>query len=116
MFEDLRTYPSAIAKVQTQILRLDGKIRKAQQELDGYTTDIEQAIATDPDLKNDQQRKAKRLELMRDSKYVVLADALADAVDRRTRLEIELQRHRNEFSVRKLEYRDHIASKEAAVA
>jgi len=116
MFEDLRDYPSTIAKIQLQILRLDRKIRTAQQDLDGYTADIEQAIATDPELKNDQQRKAKRLELMRDTKYTMLVNALADGIERRTRLEIELQLQRSEFSVRKLEYRDHIASKEAAAA
>jgi hypothetical protein len=116
MFEDLRTYPKGIAKVQLQILRLDRRTRKAQQQLDGFTADIEQAIANDPDLKNDQQRKAKRLELMQDSKYSTLAEALAEASERRTRLEINLQLQRNEFAVRKLEYRDYIASKEAAIA
>lgn len=116
MFEDLRAYPQAIAKVQQQILRLDAKICKAQQQLDQLTAVIEQTIANDPELKNDQQRKAKRLELMHNPEYTVLVDALAEATERKTRLEIELQLQRNEFSVRKLEYRDYIASKEAAIA
>lgn len=116
MFEDLRDYPQAIHDLQMKIWRLDSKIVQAQRDLDIYTANIEQAIATDPELKNDQQRKAKRLELMQDSKYVVLSDALTDGTRRRSKLEIELQLKRNEFSVRKLEYRDHIATKEVAAA
>lgn len=116
MFEDLRDYPHEIHKVQLQILRLDRKIRKAQQELDRLTAAIEQAIASDPELKNDQQRKAKRLELMQAPDYTVLTEALTEASERKTRLEIDLQLKRNEFAVRKLEFRDYIASKEAAIA
>lgn len=116
MFDDLLTYPKDIAAVQTRILRLDRKIRKTQQEIDGLTAGIEQAIAYDPELKNDQQRRAKRLELLQAAEYVTLTDAVAEATDRKTRLEIDLQCLRNEFSILKLQFRDYIASKEAAVA
>lgn len=116
MFDDLIQYPKDIAQIQSRILRLDRRIRKAQKQLDQLTADIELAIANNPDLKNDQQRRAKRLELMQAPEFVVLADAVAEGTDRRTRLEIQLGLLRNEFSVLKLQFRDHIASKEAAIA
>ncbi len=114
MFDDLIQYPKDIAQIQSRILRLDRRIRKAQKQLDQLTADIELAIANNLDLKNDQQRRAKRLELMQAPEFVVLAEAVAEGADRRTRLEIQLGLLRNEFSVLKLQFRDHIASKEAA--
>jgi predicted metalloenzyme YecM len=112
MFDDLMEYPRDIAKLQSRILRLDRRIRKAQKELEQMTADIEIAIANDTDLKNDQQRKAKRLELMRKPEYVSLSDAVVEGLDRKTRFEIQVGLLRNEFSVLKLQFRDHIASKE----
>jgi hypothetical protein len=112
----LLKYPQEIAQVQRCILRLDRRARKVRQALDRKTAQIEQAIAVDPDLKNDQQRKAKRFELSEADDYRVLVETVTDYQDRRMQLEIQLQLLRDEFSVLKLQYRDAIASKEAAVA
>jgi hypothetical protein len=112
----LLKYPQEIAQVHRCILRLDRRARKVRQALDRKTAQIEQAIAVDPDLKNDQQRKAKRFELSEADDYRVLVETVADYQDRRTQLEIQLQLLRDEFSVLKLQYRDAIASKELSVA
>jgi hypothetical protein len=114
MFEQLINYPKDIADVQKCIVRLDRRIRKAQRLLDTRNYEIEQAIADDTDLKNDQQRRAKRLAHTQDPEYIALSEAVADATDRKTRLEIQLGQLRNEFSILKLQYRDEIVSKEVA--
>jgi predicted metalloenzyme YecM len=116
MFSQLIEYPKDIADVQKRAMRLDRRIRKTQRLLDARNYEIEQAIADHPELKNDQQRRAKRLEQMQDPEYIALSEAIADATDRKTRLEIDLGQLRNEFSILKLQYRDEIVSKEVAIA
>lgn len=106
---NLRDYPSAIASAERQLLRLNRKIRKAQTRLEQLSAQIEITIATDPDLRNDQQRKAKRLELFSDRDYLNTQTILNTHYDRRCALEINLQLLRNQFSVAKLEMRHEIA-------
>jgi peptidoglycan hydrolase CwlO-like protein len=50
---ELNEYPTAIAKVQKQIFRVERKVRYAQAEVDRLTADIEKAIAFDSELKNE---------------------------------------------------------------
>lgn len=114
--EILFDYPQRIARVQHTLLRLDRRARKVQRALDCKTAEIEWAIAQDTELRNDQQRRARRLELTADLAYGALAETVMEYQDRRTRLEIQLQLLRDEFAVLKLRYRDEIASKEIASA
>ncbi|NJK28781.1 MAG: hypothetical protein HC940_00855 [Acaryochloris sp. SU_5_25] len=110
---NLRDYPSAIASAERQLLRLNRKIRKTQTHLEQLSAEIEIAIATDPDLRNDQQRKAKRLELFSGNRdYLNTQTILNTYSDRRCALEINLQLLRNQFSVAKLEMRHAIARQE----
>lgn len=111
---NINQYPNAIATVQRQRARLETRIRKAQYSLNDYLTKVEIAIAFDGELKNDAQRKAKRLELLQAQEYILLRDALDEATNRQVKLEIELELLRNQFAVLKLELREAIANREAA--
>ncbi|MGC8711728.1 MAG: hypothetical protein ACP5RH_04995, partial [Leptodesmis sp.] len=62
-------YPAEIAEKQRQLLRIEQHIRRLQEIVNGLTAEIDTAIAFDSDLKNDAQRKAKRLELMSTAEY-----------------------------------------------
>jgi hypothetical protein len=106
---NLRNYPTAIAKLERKLHRLDVEIRHHQNWVERLTTQIERAIATDPELKNDQQRKARRLELTEQAEYVQAIDALQTAQDGRTLLSIDLQLLRDHFRVALLETRQAVA-------
>ena len=83
--------------------RLNGKsqieqdLRKAKVELTGledsldlYKFEVEKAIADDATLKNDNQRKAKRLELQNKPDYSQMVANILKAKDKINHLEIEL--------------------------
>jgi multidrug resistance efflux pump len=113
---NLADYPLAIAKLERRILKTSKCIRRCQTHLEQLSVMIEQAIATDLDLKNEQQRKAKRLELLSTSDYQSAQRVLQTYGDRRAALEINLTLLKNRFSVAKLEQRAAIAQMEAIAA
>jgi hypothetical protein len=106
---NLRNYPTAIAKLERKLHRLDVEIRHHQNATERLTAQIERIIATDPDLRNDQHRKARRSELMEQEDYTQALDALQAAQDERTLLRIDLQLLRDHFRVALLETRQAVA-------
>lgn len=108
-------YPAEIAEKQRQLLRSEQHIRRLQDILNRLTAEIDTAIAFDSDLKNDAQRKAKRLELMRTSDYRRAIANLQIAQDEQAELEIDLNLLRNQFSVLKLQLRETIAARELQI-
>jgi hypothetical protein len=108
-------YPVAIAEKQRQLLQTDQHIRRLQDILNRLTAEIDTEIAFDVELKNDAQRKAKRLELMSSSDYRRAVTNLQIAQDNRAEIEIDLSLLRNQFSVLKLELREAIATRELQV-
>jgi hypothetical protein len=108
----LSDYPVAIAQQQRLLLQAEQHIRRLQDVLNHITAGIDMAIAFDTDLKNDAQRKARRLELMADSEYRKSLANLLIAQDKRTEVEIDLNLLRNQFSALKLEMREAITSRE----
>jgi hypothetical protein len=80
--------------------------------LNRHTAEIDTAIAFDTELRNDAQRKAKRMELMNTAEYRKAVAILQMAQDERAEIEIDLSLLRNQFSVLKLEKRDAIATRE----
>lgn len=111
----LQAYPEAIAQLQRKLLKVDQRIRQLSESVTILMAAIERQIAFDAALKNDSQRKARRVELMEsDSDYISATIALKAAQDRRESLLIELQLLRNQFSVLKLDLREAIANKELA--
>ena len=78
--------------------------------IDLYKLDIEKAIASDDTLKNDTQRKAKRLELQLKADYNQMISDILKSKDKISNLEIELNLANNRFSVAKLRSRFEIAN------
>lgn len=105
-------YPAEIAEKQRQLLRIEQHIRRLQEIVNGITAEIDTAIAFDNDLKNDAQRKAKRLELMSMAEYRKAVANLLMAQDERAEIEIDANLLRNQFSVLKLQLREAIAARE----
>ena len=70
-------------------------------------------IASNKELKNEQQRKTKRLELKQEPDYLQVKAALTEATEKRDREVIQLNLLRNQFSVAKLEARQAIANLES---
>ncbi|HEY9660922.1 MAG TPA: hypothetical protein V6C65_20905, partial [Allocoleopsis sp.] len=108
----LLDYPAAIAEQQRKVLQADQRIRRLQDVVNHLTAEIDTAIAFDASLKNDAQRKAKRLELMSAVEYRTAVANLQIAQDQRAELDIDLALLRNQLSVLKLEKREAITMRE----
>ena len=113
----LSDYPTAIAKLQRQILELDQEIITLSESVSLFASLIDKAIAFDTSLKNEAQRKATKLERQQDDPdYYEASTALKEAKRKRDQLGIELDLLRSQFSVAKLEARSAIVHLEAQVA
>ncbi len=111
----LLDYPAAIAHKQRELLRTEQHVRRLQDVLNRLTAEIDTTIAFDTELRNDAQRKAKRLEMMKAADYRKAVVNLQIAQDQHAELEIDLNLLRNQFSVLKLELRESLASREMQI-
>jgi len=113
----LSDYPSAIATLQTRILSAAAQVRQHKESVAFQLNAIDRAIAFDESLKNEQQRKAKRSQLIEtDMDYLVSVRGQRQAEECLAKLEIELEQKRSEFSVLKLQKREAIAKIELQTA
>lgn len=107
---NLKDYPAAIANQQNQILNMRRDLRMAEDSHKTMLTEVKAAIASNPGLKNETQRKAAELGLLQSdadfqqNQRILLE--LKDAIDREA---IVLELLLNEFSVLKLERREQVA-------
>jgi hypothetical protein len=108
---------SHLDNLVNEIYSIEQDLRKAKIELTGledsldlYKFEVEKAIASDDTLKNDNQRKAKRLELQNKPDYSQMITSIVKAKDKINHLEIELNLSNNRFSVAKLRSRHEIAN------
>jgi hypothetical protein len=108
----LSQYPTAIADVQKQILVQEQRIRQLKYQLVEFDLKIEQAIADDPQLKNEQLRDAKRLGWKNAQKYRDIVAQKEEAEDQLKTLKIQLEQLKAYFEVEKLLLRERIASME----
>jgi predicted nucleic acid-binding Zn-ribbon protein len=109
----LTRYVAEIANKRTEQLQLERQIRELQSALDAQTLQIDIQIAWDSELKNDNQRKAKRSHMMSAKEFQDLSTQLHAAADRHKELEIEIEQIRSTLSIRKLEMRLRIAAAES---
>lgn len=110
----LSDYPEKIANLQRQILNLDQKLISLVESVRIFEAEIDKAIAFDSSLKNEIQRKTKRIELQQsDSDYYQASRILKQSKEKRELLAIELELARNVFGLLKLEKREAIAHLEA---
>ena len=110
---NLNQFPLKIAEAETQILGLYRQVTIYKEQLSFMDGEIETAIALNKELKNEQQRKTKRLELKQEPDYLQAKAALTEATEKRDKAVIQLNLLRNQFSVAKLETRQAIANLEA---
>ena len=109
----LNQFPLNISKVETKILNLNCTVTIHKEQLSFMDAEIEIAIATSENLKNEQQRKAERIKLKQLPDYLQTKSTLAEVTEKRDKALIELNLLRNQFSVAKLEFRANIANLEA---
>jgi hypothetical protein len=113
----LSEYPEVIARLQYQILDLDQLIISLAESVKIFEAEIDKQIAFDSNLKNDAQRKARRIELQQtDGDYYTASRQLLETKSKRDLLQIQLELVKNQFSVLKLEKREAIARAEAMAA
>ncbi len=109
----LNQFPLKIAEAETKVLNLDRQVTIYKEQLSFMDGEIETAIALNKELKNEQQRKTKRLELKQEPDYLQAKASLTEATEKRDREVIQLNLLRNQFSVAKLEARQAIANLES---
>lgn len=112
---DLNQYPELIAAAERKLLENSQDLRVAQQTFDSLMAEIDLAIAQDPDLKNEAQRKAMKAQILTDPTSRSALDSVQAVQDRRAELQIQLNLLNNQFAVAKIEARDQIAQKMLAV-
>lgn len=109
----LKDYPTAIAQAAKTTQRLEANVWDAKNALAALDWQIEQAIAHDPDLKNDQQRRARRLEQQNTASYLKAREAVRKAEAKLEAAQIELTYLRDTFRIEILETRERIARLES---
>ena len=109
----LKEYPVRIAEAEKQIQKLETSRNQFKEVLLYMDADIEAAIAFDKELKNEQQRRTKRLSLRQSPDYLQAKLSLSRSGEEYTDSVIQLNLLKNQFSVAKLEARLTIANLEA---
>lgn len=108
----LAEYPELIARAHFELLKTEQAARDFQAALDQVVAKIKLEIAFDPGLKNEQQREARKLELMQGSEVGAIVSSLNACKDEQARKAIELELLRNQFAVAKIAERRAIAQLE----
>jgi hypothetical protein len=112
----LNKYPKLIANLAEDIATIDHKLTQERAQLANAMNQIQAAIAFDPELKNDAQRKARQNELTdptADSGYARQLCQVQELENDRDFKTIRLQLHRDTFRLHCLEARERIARLEA---
>ena len=106
----LAQFPEELKRTAEGLIANEIDIRDRQAEVDQLAVEIELAIAQDTSLKNEQQRKTKRFELMQADTYEAAVFILQQAQDNQQRLKVKRQYLADQFAVAKLMAQEHIAS------
>lgn len=110
---NLNLFPPTIAELERSLLKQNQVVRELKDRLDIYDWQLDMSIAFDPELKNDLQRRVKRLELTVDDEvYQKMINELCKAIEAVRLVEIDLDLTKNQFTVVKLETRERIARME----
>ncbi|NDJ19728.1 hypothetical protein [Myxacorys almedinensis] len=112
----LNQYPAAIAQAAHHVNELDLNIAEIRQHLARLEGNADLVVAFETALKNDNQRKARRFEVLQvNQEYAHAVDALNRASTEKANALAHLEHLRNEFSVAKLEARLSIAQQLAGL-
>ena len=106
----IEEYPAAIAFIEREIFSLNQKREIYLQKERKLVLPIESAVISDPTLKNEQQRKIKREEVMQEDETLSYCRADIKEIDNKITIKkIKLDKIRNEFTVKKLLLREKIS-------
>lgn len=106
----LSDYPVAIARTSQTIAELNYELSALRQVISAFEARAEMIVASDSNLKNDTQRKARRFELLQvNQEYQNAQELSAKLLTEKTNAVAHLEYLRNQFSVAKLEARLMIA-------
>jgi hypothetical protein len=102
----LDQYPSAIAQASHHVNELEQNLGEIRQHIARLEGNADMVVAFETALKNDNQRKARRFEVLQvNQEYQRAMDSLNRATTEKAHALAQLERLRNEFSVAKLEAR-----------
>lgn len=108
----LSQYPSAIVLAAQSVNELEYQMAEVRQHIARLEGNAEMVVAFETALKNDNQRKARRFEVLQvNQEYQRALDALNRISTEKANALARLEHLRNEFSVAKLETRLTIAQK-----
>ena len=106
----LNHYPAEIAQAAQRVNELDSQTMAVQQHINRLEGNADRLAAFEPDLKNDNQRRARRFEvLLTSQEYQKAMDTLMRLTSDKANAIAQLEYLRNLFSVAKLEARLAIA-------
>ncbi|MBV8884996.1 MAG: hypothetical protein JO235_13515 [Chroococcidiopsidaceae cyanobacterium CP_BM_RX_35] len=106
----LNHYPTAIAQAAQRVNEIDVSQLAVQQVIHRMEGHADRVAAFEPELKNDNQRKARRFEvLLTDQEYQKAVDTAMRLAGEKANALAHLEYLRNQFSVAKLEARLAIA-------
>ena len=100
---ELIDYPEMIAEQTRKTLEVDRRMRQLQAEIDSSLHAVSGQVAFDPTLKNQNQRDARKTELLAANAEYTVKLAEIDAIRfERSLLKVELEYLRNKFAALKL--------------
>jgi hypothetical protein len=107
----LNQYPATIAQAARKVNSVDSQIAAIELLMNRLEGHADRTAAFEPDLKNENQRKARRFDLLQTNlEYQQAVDALLHLNAEKANALIHLEYLRNQFSVAKLEARQAIAT------
>ncbi len=108
----LSQYPSMIAEAAQTANEIEYQLAEVRQRISRLEGHADIVVAFETALKNDNQRKARRFEvLQKDSEYDETLDTFNQLSTKKANALAQLERLRNEFAVAKLEVQMAIAQK-----
>jgi len=111
----LSQYPGMIAEAAQTANEIEYQLAEVRQRISRLEGNADIVVAFETVLKNDNQRKARRFEvLQKDSEYDEALDAFNQLSIKKANALAQLERLRNEFAVAKLEVQMAIAQKLAS--
>ncbi|WP_421656324.1 hypothetical protein [Leptothermofonsia sp. ETS-13] len=108
----LSQYPEAIAQAAQVVNEIEHRLTEARQHLAHLEGNADKIVAFEANLKNDNQRKARRFEILQmNLEYKRALDVLNRLTTEKANAVARLEHLRNEFSVAKLDRQMAIALK-----
>ena len=102
----LSQYPSAIAQAAHTVNEVDAQLAAAHLVINRMEGNADKTVAFEQDLKNDNQRKARRFDVLATNiEYQRSLDSLIQLNSEKANAVVHLEYMRNQFSVAKLEAR-----------